>query len=68
MSKQRQPIRNRRNSQPIATLPDEVLEQIEADPEFQRIMQESDRAEREGRVYTHEEVRKMLSSRKRRHG
>jgi len=32
------------------------LEQIEADPAFQKMMEESDRAVREGRVTPHEEV------------
>jgi predicted transcriptional regulator len=32
------------------------LEKIEADPAFQRMMEESDRAIREGRVTPHEEV------------
>jgi hypothetical protein len=32
------------------------LERIEADPAFQKMMEESDRAIREGRVTPHEEV------------
>ncbi|MBI3404348.1 MAG: ribbon-helix-helix protein, CopG family [Acidobacteria bacterium] len=35
---------------------DSQLDAIEADPEFQKMIAESDRAIREGRVYSHEEV------------
>jgi predicted transcriptional regulator len=35
------------------------LEKIEADPAFQKMMEESDRAIREGRVTSHEEVLRM---------
>ena len=42
------------------------LEKIEADPAFQKMMEESDRAIREGRVTPHEEVvRKSKALRKR---
>lgn len=39
-------------------LPEEVLEEIESDPGFQRIMAVSDHAEREGRTIPHDEVRR----------
>ncbi len=47
-------------------LSEEELQRIEADPEFQRMMKESIRAEREGRTFTNAQVKEM--TRKRRHG
>ncbi|HXJ95686.1 MAG TPA: hypothetical protein VMT20_22825 [Terriglobia bacterium] len=47
-------------------LSDEELQRIEADPEFQRLIKESIRAEREGRTFTNAQVKEM--TRKRRHG
>jgi predicted transcriptional regulator len=45
---------------------EERLDKIEGDPQFQRIMDESERAIREGRVTSHEEVLRMSRARSRR--
>ena len=42
------------------------LDKIEADPAFQQMMRESDRAIREGRVTSHEEVLRMSRMRSKR--
>jgi len=42
------------------------LDKIEADPAFQKMMRESDRAIREGRVTSHEEVLRMSRTRSKR--
>jgi hypothetical protein len=44
------------------TYPDEILEEIESDPGFVRMMEESDRAEREGRFVPHEEVVRRMQA------
>lgn len=43
---------------PTGGLTDEDLDEIEKDPGFQRMADEADRAEREGRITPHEEVLK----------
>ena len=48
-SRQKERPTNRANRD---QLPEEELQRIEPDPEFQRIMKESIRAEREGRTFT----------------
>jgi len=40
------------------------LDRIEADPAFQKMMDESDKAIREGRVTSHKEVLRMLRAQK----
>lgn len=42
---------------------EERLDQVEADPAFQKMMAESDKAIREGRVTLHEEVKRMAEAR-----
>jgi len=42
---------------------EERLDQIEADPAFQKMMAESDKAIRESRVTAHEEVKRMARAR-----
>lgn len=42
---------------------EERLDQVEADPAFQKMMAESDKAIREGRVTPHEEVKRMAGAR-----
>lgn len=41
---------------PTGGLTDEDLDEIEKDPSFQRMADEADQAEREGRITPHEEV------------
>jgi predicted transcriptional regulator len=38
-----------------------TLEEVEADPRFQRMMERSARDIRQGRVYSHDKVRKQLA-------
>jgi len=45
---------------------EERLDKIEADPGFQKMMSESDKAIREGRVTSHEEVIRMSSAKRKR--
>ncbi len=44
---------------------DAMFNAIERDPGFIRMMEESERAIREGRVTSHEEVKRMLRARRR---
>ena len=44
----------------------EAMERIEADPGFQQMMKETERDIREGRVYTTEEVERILAERRHR--
>jgi hypothetical protein len=45
-------------------LSEEELQHIEADPEFQRMMKESIRADREGRTFTNAQVRETILQRR----
>jgi hypothetical protein len=47
-------------------LSEEELARVEKEPGLQKMIKDSIRAEREGRVFTHEQVKQML--RRRRHG
>jgi hypothetical protein len=51
---------------PGELLTEEEMQHIESDPEFQRMMRESEEDIRAGRVYTSEEVDGILSGRTRR--
>jgi hypothetical protein len=53
--------------QAIQALADQeaMFDAIERDPGFIAMMEESDRAIREGRVTTHEEVKRMMRARRR---
>lgn len=51
---------NPQSSSPIEDLSEEHLERIESGPGFQRMADEADRDEREGRVISHEEVLRRL--------
>lgn len=51
----------------IKTLSEDILEEIEADPGFQKMMDHSIEDEREGRVYSNEDVKEELAGRHQRH-